>query len=77
MSNTGDSALKGKNEWIENLHTFTVTTQTSVVASGMMVSVIRAGQNDAEKTVKDTGDAGWKVSRGDKIKVYNADVRFE
>lgn len=48
MPEVGAIAVQGKKEYIDGLHTFTVTNKTNVSASGMMVSVIRAGQSLAE-----------------------------
>lgn len=77
MPEVGDDAIQGKKEYINGLHTFTVTTQKSVLASGMMVSITRAGQTHAEKTSKSTGECGWEVNKGDTVLVYNAEVVFD
>lgn len=77
MPKVGALALQGNTEHIDGLHTFTMTTSKNIVASGMMVSVTRAGQNQAEKTAKATGKEGWDVGAGDKVMVYNADVKFQ
>jgi len=77
MPEVGAIAIQGKKEYIDGLHTFTVITPSTVSASGMMVSVTRAGQSQAEKTAKTTGEKGWKVSEGDKVMVYNAEVVFQ
>lgn len=77
MPDIGADALQGKKEYIKGNHTFTVTTQTKVIANGLMVSVIRAGQPKAEKTMKSTGDTGWSVSEGDKVRVFDAEVYLE
>lgn len=77
MPEVGADAVRGKKEYINGPHTFTVTTQKSVRASGMMVSVTRAGQTHAEKTSKTTGERGWEVNKGDTVLVYNAEVVFD
>ena len=77
MSDVGADALQGKKEYIKGPHTFTVTTQTIVFANGLMVSITQAGQKQAGKTAKSSGDSGWSVSEGDKVMVYEAEVWFE
>jgi len=77
MPQTGADALQGKKEYIHGFHTLTVTTQTKVYADGMMVSIVRAGESNAEKTAKSTGEEGWSVKRGDEVRVYNVDIKFE
>lgn len=76
MPEVGVDALNGKEEYINGRHIFIVTDQTSVNASGMFVSVTRAGQEKAEHIGKTTGKGGWTVRRGDEVTVYNVTVVF-
>lgn len=73
---TGAQALAGKKEYINGLHTFTVTTQTKVFGTGMMVSLFPKGKAEADKTDTVTAEGGWDLTRGDRVKVYNAEVWF-
>jgi hypothetical protein len=73
---TGADALAGKKEYITGLHTFDVTTQTKVFGSGMMVSLFPKGKREAAKTHSHTAEEGWDVAKGDRVKVYNAEVWF-
>jgi hypothetical protein len=73
----GEDALNGIKEHIEGFHTFTVTDQSKVKATGLLVGITRAGESSEEKTEKSTGAEGWNVSRNDKVRIYNADIVFE
>ena len=77
MTEIGENALNGIDEYIEGPHTFTVTVQEKVRAAGMMVQIKRAGRSDAEKPAKSTGPAGWSVTKGDQVLVYKANTKFE
>lgn len=72
----GEDALSGIKEHIEGFHTFTVTNQSKVIADGLMVGIIPAGESVQATTGKSTGTDGWKVSQGDKVRVYNVDIEF-
>lgn len=76
MPDIGADALKGKEEYIDGHHTFTITTQKRVVARGMMVSLTRVGEKKVEIMSKTTGKEGWDISEGDKVDVYNAYARL-
>lgn len=77
MTEIGENALNGIEEYIEGPHTFTVTVQEKVRADGMMVQIKRAGKSFPEKPAKRTGQAGWSVKKGDEVLVYRANTRFE
>lgn len=77
MPDIGDDALNGKQEYIEGEHTFTVGEQTLVIAKGMMITIIQPGASQASFHRTNTGPEGQPVSRGCKVKVYNANVEFK
>lgn len=72
----GEDALSGIKEHIEGFHTFTVTNQSKVIAEGLMVGIIPAGQTIQTITEKSTGADGWTVGQGDRVRVYNVDIEF-
>lgn len=72
----GEDALNGIRERIDGWHTFTVTTQSQVFGSGMLIGVTRDGQSVEEKTENSTGDAGWDVAMNDRVRVFNVEVWF-
>lgn len=76
MPNNGEDALNGIKEYINGEHTFTVDDQTSVIATGMLIMIFAAGEVQACWHGKTTGATGQPVSRGYRVRVYNADVEF-
>lgn len=76
MPNIGADALNGTKEYIKGEHTFTVGDQTSVIATGMLIMIFPAGEVQACWHGKITGATGQPVSRGYRVRVYNADVEF-
>lgn len=76
MSAVGENALNGIEENIEGEHTFIVDLQRLVIAEGMMVMVWEPGKTLAFFHKKSTGQEGVRVSKGYKVRVYNAKVVF-
>jgi len=72
----GEQALRGSKEYIHRRHVFTVTTQRTVIAHGLMVQLTPSDEPQDVLQAKSTGEAGWTVKKGDKVEVYKAEVRF-
>lgn len=77
MSEVGANALQGNEEFIEGRHTFEVTDQSRVIASGMLVSLTPNGHSEVQKSARETDSKGWEVKKGDKVMVYRATVVFK
>lgn len=72
----GEDALSGTKEHVLGFHHFTVTEQTKVIATGVMVGITPAGESVEKVTAKTTGDEGWVVKKGDVIRVYDVHIEF-
>lgn len=77
MPETGVNALNGIEEHIVGEHVFTVENQELVISEGMMISIFQPGATSASFHEKSTGPKGEPVSRGCRVKVYNANVVFK
>lgn len=72
----GEDALDGISERIEGAHTFVVTDQKKVVASGIVIMIFAPGQSEATWYGKDTGEGGVDVSEGFQVQVLNVTIFF-
>lgn len=71
-----DAALDGEEVEVLGPHTYTVTTQETVIAKGKSVMIFPPGQKNAEWWGLDTGTGGQRVSGGYRVVVLEATVRF-
>lgn len=76
MPTPADAALSGHEVQLTGHHTFTVTTQNTVIAKGKTVMIFPPGETKAEWFGKDTGDAGKQVNEGYTVFVNEATVVF-
>jgi hypothetical protein len=76
MSDTGADALQGTREYIEGPYVFEVQNKGVVIGDGMMIQHWAPGSRDAKHQHNTTGEEGWPVEAGEKVKVYRAYVRF-
>ena len=72
---SGEDALNGVSERIEGSHTFIVTDQKKVVASGVVIMIFAPGESVAMWYGNDTG-GGIDVSEGYQVRVLNVTIYF-
>lgn len=77
MPDIGAAALQGIEEQIEEKHTFEVDNQTRVIANGLAIWIFEPGSDNSEWYGTDTTPDGKPVSKGYKVTVWKAKVKFK
>ncbi|RKK58012.1 hypothetical protein BFJ69_g17427 [Fusarium oxysporum] len=76
MSTVGDSALQGHEETISGEHTFKVPKNGKFKGRGVLIMIWRPNEEDACFQDKDTGDDGYDVFEGGKVRVFKGTAQF-